>query len=69
MCCEKKSLLIAACNGTAKHYAFAVAQLRGLRPISSKEAYEDMRQISEDARRQCDCAREELAEHVLKHKC
>ena len=69
MRCEKKSFLIAACKVTAKLYAFAVGQLRGLRPISSKEAYEDMRQISEDARRQCDFAREELAAHVLKHKC
>lgn len=69
MGCEKKLLLLAACKATSKHYAFAVEQLRNLPPARSKEAYTDMQQLTDDAREQCGLARDELEEHLIKHRC
>jgi len=69
MGCEMKLLLQAACNATSKHYAFAVKQQRDLRTTSSKEAYADIQHVTDDARKQCDLARDELDEHLIKHRC
>jgi hypothetical protein len=67
-CPEKNRLLVAFQNGTAL-YSLAVKQLTESRATASREAYEELRQLSDLARKDCDRDRLELESHVGAHGC
>ncbi len=67
--CEDKKRLLLAYYTTTRFYSQAMDQLQRIRPTADKTAYNDLLRLSEDARNECDAARNELEEHILKHGC
>jgi hypothetical protein len=67
-CPEKERLLVAYRNGAAL-YSVAVKQLVQSRSTASREAYEDLRRLSDLARKDCERDRLELESHVGSHGC
>jgi len=67
MHCTEKDRLLNAYSATAKLYSFAV--LNTMRPVSTKDDYDDARRLSEDALDQCNTARAELNWHIALHGC
>jgi len=63
----EKDRLLNASSETAKLYSFAV--LNTMRPVSTKDDYDDARRLSEDALDQCNTARAELNWHIALHGC
>jgi hypothetical protein len=67
-CPEKERLLVVYRKGAAL-YSLAVKQLAQSRPTASREAYEDLRRLSDLARKDCERDRLELEKHVDSHGC
>ena len=69
MRCEAREHLLRAYRNDVKLYTFAVRCLHGQRSTVGMAAYEDLKRLSEDARKQCQASFAQLEDHTFKHGC
>jgi hypothetical protein len=69
MPCKQKTEMIEAYRKAFEFYAFSVSEIQSICATASKEAYEHVKRLSEDARKECDMARERLEVHTRAHGC
>ena len=67
--CPLKTTLLMVYEQTARAYSAAVGELNRLMGTSSKETYDALYHLAEEAQRRAAAAKQQLDEHVAEHGC